>query len=384
MLEFTYNGIVRHGFGFCNPNHAAALICMCIPFCYGWRKHILLEYMLFAALAAMLAMTYSRTGLLVFTAEIVAMQFAVRRAQPKGNLKTSGVVFYIATVSLATYWILPRMCIDGAIANRPKIWFAGLELYTANFLGGVGFGNSGNIVSTFMLTNGINVRTLVNSHLTLIVELGIFAGFAWIVFIVSTLLTSNILSRTWISFAGMSISSFASSVFDWHILFDFADMGGLGLSNFILSWLSLVSFIIIGVSLICRGFKIKRLVCASIATAILLVAPLAFWHQRVPRVSDGYVSVGKDDPTVYRDGEWTLKAVCDYFPQGARYYIPVGVPPNAERTINAENDVWLFGSAAESSARLSSARISVVAPPEFYERSPNVVRVVKTPGVEYR
>ena len=35
MPEFTANGFLRFGFGFCNPNHAAALICAQAPFCWG-------------------------------------------------------------------------------------------------------------------------------------------------------------------------------------------------------------------------------------------------------------------------------------------------------------------------------------------------------------
>ena len=31
MMEFTFDGIVRQGFGFYNPNHAAALICAISP-----------------------------------------------------------------------------------------------------------------------------------------------------------------------------------------------------------------------------------------------------------------------------------------------------------------------------------------------------------------
>jgi hypothetical protein len=32
MMEFTCNGMVRWGFGFYNPNHAAALFCVLVPF----------------------------------------------------------------------------------------------------------------------------------------------------------------------------------------------------------------------------------------------------------------------------------------------------------------------------------------------------------------
>ena len=37
MPEFTCAGLVCHGIGFYNPNHAAALICALFPFCFGWR-----------------------------------------------------------------------------------------------------------------------------------------------------------------------------------------------------------------------------------------------------------------------------------------------------------------------------------------------------------
>ena len=36
MMEFTYDGFVRWGFGFHNPNHAAAAICALLPFVWGF------------------------------------------------------------------------------------------------------------------------------------------------------------------------------------------------------------------------------------------------------------------------------------------------------------------------------------------------------------
>ena len=35
MMEFTWHGLVRHGFGFYNPNHAAAFLNVLIVFAYG-------------------------------------------------------------------------------------------------------------------------------------------------------------------------------------------------------------------------------------------------------------------------------------------------------------------------------------------------------------
>ena len=52
--------------------------------------------------------------------------------------------------------------------------------------------------------------------------------------------------RLWLSFAGLTVSAFASSVFDWHVLFDFAEKGGLGPLNFALSWTLFAAFLVMG------------------------------------------------------------------------------------------------------------------------------------------
>ena len=36
-MDFVVGDVVRQGFGFANPNHAAAAICAAFPFCWGWR-----------------------------------------------------------------------------------------------------------------------------------------------------------------------------------------------------------------------------------------------------------------------------------------------------------------------------------------------------------
>lgn len=35
-MDFVVGDVVRQGFGFANPNHAAAAICAMFPFCWGW------------------------------------------------------------------------------------------------------------------------------------------------------------------------------------------------------------------------------------------------------------------------------------------------------------------------------------------------------------
>ena len=145
-------------------------------------------------------------------------------------------------------WMWPRMALDGAVMNRPKIWLAGLRLFAANPMG-VGFGKSGEIASALMLPDGITVRTLVNSHLTLLVEMGAIVGGAWLTFIALALCVGRKLRRTWVAFAGLVFSAFSASVFDWHVLFDFKEMGGYGAVNFVLAWGLFGAFVVMGVAM---------------------------------------------------------------------------------------------------------------------------------------
>ena len=75
-MEFTYDGLVRYGFGFYNPNHAAALICAILPFVWilflsenFYKK--LFGGILSTVLLVALVFTYSRSGILVATLEAI-------------------------------------------------------------------------------------------------------------------------------------------------------------------------------------------------------------------------------------------------------------------------------------------------------------------------
>ena len=152
-------------------------------------------YAAFATLYVALAMTYSRTGVVVMGLEMVAWGVICGRdtTRPsrcgRNELRPSrvaaGVVAVVALAAVA-WWMRGRMSLDGAVMNRPKIWLAGLQLFASNPLG-VGFGCSGEIASAFLLPDGVAVRTLVNSHLTLLVETGALIGGAWLAFIAAAL-----------------------------------------------------------------------------------------------------------------------------------------------------------------------------------------------------
>jgi hypothetical protein len=243
-----------------------------------------------------------------------------------------------------------------------------------------------------MLPDGITVRTLVNSHLTLLVEMGAFVGGAWLAFIALALCAGRKLRRTWVAFAGLVVSAFSASVFDWHVLFDFKEMGGYGAVNFVLAWGLFVAFVVMGAAIIGigvlgnninnvgqhvmeRGLTSPRkvvvragMVCASVLVALVASVLLAR-RDATPRVERGYVAVGNGGPCVYRDGEWSLEAVAKRFPDGARFRIRPGVPKDAEDS----GDVWLFGDAAESAWRFKDARLTLVSPPEFCDTPTNAV-----------
>ena len=383
-MEYMSGEMVRLGLGFANPNHAAAAICALFPFCWGWRgKWRWAGRLADVALCVMLAMTYSRSGVVVLVIESAALWL---RGRVRARVPAMSVT--MAVLVIAAWWMWPRLVLDGAILNRPKIWLAGLQLFAANPLG-VGFGNSGEIVSAFMLPDGITVRTLVNSHLTLLAEMGAFVGGAWIAFIALALCAGRKLRRTWVAFAGLALSAFSASVFDWHVLFDFKEMGGFGLVNFVLAWWLFVAFVVMGGAMIAEGavdclaqrrrgaemFRwsgVGRAVFA-VAGAVVGLCAVVFGLRSyaTPRVERGYVAVGNGGPCVYRDEGWSLKAVAKHFPDGARFCIRPGVPED----VVDSGEVWLFGDAAESVWRFKGARLKLVDPPEFFDPPTNAVVV---------
>jgi len=310
--------------------------------------------------------------------------------QGRGGLATA-----VVAVAIAAWWMWPRLALDGAILNRPKIWIAGFRLFAANPLG-VGFGKSGEIATAFMLPDAITVRTLVNSHLTLLAEMGAFVGGAWLTFIVLALCVGRTMRRTWVAFAGLTASAFSASVFDWHVLFDFAEKGGYGGVNFVLAWALFAAFVVMGAAMIGigvfgnninnlgqhvmeRGLTSPRkvvvragMVCASVLVALVASVLLAR-RDVTPRVERGYVAVGNGGPCVYRDEGWSLKSVAKRFPDGARFCIRPGV---LEDVVDS-GEVWLFGDAAEAAWRFKGARLKLVDPPEFFDPPTNAV-VTKT------
>lgn len=223
-MEFTYEGIVRYGFGFYNPNHAAAFICALSPF--SWilffakqRLFKLLGAVFSIALMVALSLTLSRAGALVFCLELLAFALYFKKEYFK-NFLIIGIFLILAL------WIsggLERVDFDTSASNRILIWLAGLKLFAGNLMG-VGLGNSGEIASTFLLDKDIEIRTLVNSHLSLICEFGFFIGILWFNLIFCALKggfdkrSSTLKFTSLVAFSGLILSAFFSSIFDWEVL----------------------------------------------------------------------------------------------------------------------------------------------------------------------
>ena len=364
MMEFTFDGIVRQGFGFYNPNHAAALICAIFPFLCGWKKYAWIGWILTFLLTVPLVMTYSRTGVLVLGFELAAYFILTKTKNWKQIAAIAGGILLILFIG----GIFGRFALDKAVTNRPEIWLTGLKLYAANPLG-VGLSNSGMIVSNFMLES-IQCRTLVNSHLTLLVEFGMIAGFFWFSFIFYALFTGVKKPRTWCAVAGLAISAISASIFDWYLLSDFQNFGELPLLNFVLSWLMLLLFLSLTLYLLWDKINLKRLGVAAGCAILCVILPFCLWKADTPKVKSNIVYTSPDAPLVLYDEEWELNSLLPYCKDG--YQIPL--QPELIK-INAEK-IILFGNAAEYAPEFPESKITYVNPPDFFEPVANTQKII--------
>ena len=197
--------------------------------------------------------------------------------------------------------------------NRPKIYLAGLQLFVAN-PNGVGLGNSGAIASAFLLNGIPETRTMINAHITLLAEFGWIAGWVWFAFIILALSGIRKNPRIGIVFAGLALSGCSSTIFDWSVLFDFAEQGRYEMLNWALSWVMFAMFMIFGTWLIFGatrcvrgGFSvIAAVVLAGVVLSVLLLVPMG----NAPQVHAGYVIYGKEPRTLaLYDMNWKLTTV---------------------------------------------------------------------------
>lgn len=324
-MEFTYGGLVRYGFGFYNPNHAAALICAILPFVWllflqpqFWKKFA--GFLLSAVLVCALTMTYSRSGIVVLALEAVAFLAATRfkRWKPFAIL---GVVIVGLAVLLG---VSERFTIDASVSNRLQIWQAGLSIFAANPFG-VGLGNSGKIATAFLLPDGINCRTLVNSHLTLLCEYGIVIGALWLTFIAYAIFgvfkkPSRLKIAAVIAFCGLVVSATFASVFDFEVLFYSQRFEYFTTLNVVMQWVNFVVFLGLGIYLCLGNFTLKR-VAVSVGISCIALLGLFAIGKTLPqspkyRQIAGVEFVGFTENTPQKitlfDDDCTLKSAWDF------------------------------------------------------------------------
>ena len=324
-MEFTYEGLVRYGFGFYNPNHAAALICAMLPFVWllflqtqFWKK--LFGFLLSAILVCALTMTYSRSGIVVLALEAVAFLAATRLKSWK-PFAILGVVIVGVAVLLG---VSERFTIDASASNRLQIWQAGLSIFAANPFG-VGLGNSGKIATAFLLPDGINCRTLVNSHLTLLCEYGIVIGALWLTFIAYAVLNaiktpSRLKIVAVIAFCGMAVSATFASVFDLEVLFYPQRFGHFTTLNVVMQWVNFVAFLTLGVYLCLWKFSLTRIAVSVGISCIALLGLFAIGkalpqspkYQQIDGIEFVEFTGNTPKRLVLFDDNYTLKSAWDF------------------------------------------------------------------------
>jgi hypothetical protein len=195
-MEFTYKGMIRYGYGFENPNHAAALIAMLLPILWTIRADASRRIIKYPVLGIELVLyvalfyTYSRAGVvaLVFSGIFFCLSrkiFIHRKpfSLPRGaNLYLSGAALLVIATGLVYSGFASRLIKtftspDRAITNRFSLWSKGLGMLH-DMPDGVGTGLSGQIYTLFYLPpdSYLGYRTMVNSFLTFAVEQGVLVS----------------------------------------------------------------------------------------------------------------------------------------------------------------------------------------------------------------
>ena len=377
-MEYTYNGIVRCGFGFENPNHAAAFLAALIPLCFvllhRFRHNAVMRFgcmAVTAALIVMCAMTFSRGGIIVVGLELILLVIPSRNWR-YGAL---GVGFlFAAVVAVGALW---RFRLDASAVNRLDIVWAGCRLFAAN-PDGVGHGMSGVIASSAMLPEKMNCRTLVNSHLTLLCEYGWCVGMLWFGAVFYALQAKKYYEVK-VALTGLILSAALSSIFDFGVLFSgggdpvrteveyamTALLTGL--------WFVLLIFLTIG------DFSRRRF-AISVGGALILTAALFGIGSlgNAPKIEHRQLLIadGAPDTMTLYDGGFSLRQAVDntIMENGGWVSLsPTVVPqsdwPSAKRLI-------LLGGAVEFAVLFPECELTLINPPRHTVIPARTTRII--------
>lgn len=195
------------------------------------------------------------------------------------------------------------------------------------------------------------------------------AGFLWFGIIFYALLHGIPKARTWCAFAGLCLSAFSASVFDWGVLTDFQQFGELSFLNFVLSWLLLIFFLLLAGCLVQGKFRLKQLGIAAGFVLLCGAMPFCLWNPQTPKRKGDIVYTSPEAPLALYDEEWNMKSVLPYCGGGFRIPLRAGFFPGKAK------ELLLFGDAAEYAPEFPESRIIYVHPPEFFDPAPNTAKI---------
>lgn len=188
MSEFFYDGIWRMDWGLGNPNKTAALIAILMIAAWGlvfirkWGFWLALT--LFTCLGICLVHTFSRGGIIALFAGMFPLIAYAKRPWPRNRMIAVGVSVWVilgSTVFLNAHQRYGQGISqeDRSISNRVVLWKAAPRMMV-DAPSGWGLGNSGKAYMEWYqpLNRTESYRTLVNSHLTWLVEFG--WGLRWL------------------------------------------------------------------------------------------------------------------------------------------------------------------------------------------------------------
>ena len=237
MEDIFYNGVWRMDWGFGNPNKTATLIAEFIVALWGlaylcrWGFWVALGF--FTLLGGCLIHTFSRGGLIAAFLGLTALIICIPRPWPIKKY-ISIVISLFMLISFSLYikaYQRYTQCIlmeDHSITNRILLW-ENTPAMMVDAPSGWGIGNSGKAFMQWYQTPEDNeqYRTLVNSHLTWLVELGwsmrFVYLFSWFAVILLCLPTKEAEWRAaslgiWIAFGvAATFSSVAETIWLWII-----------------------------------------------------------------------------------------------------------------------------------------------------------------------
>lgn len=194
LAAFFYNGMVRWQFGFDNPNKLAVLavelVLVGLALACSARRFVrILGTALAVGSLYILLHTFSRGGIVALAVASVPLVLAILRRMKsmrtlvKVGFLTVAVGFCLLSIQMGVVGRLAPEFLreDRSVGNRLELWqTAPRMMLDAPF--GWGIGNSGEAYMQWYqpLDRKERYRTLVNSHLTWIVETGIVGGIIWL------------------------------------------------------------------------------------------------------------------------------------------------------------------------------------------------------------